>query len=121
MASTPPVSFRVKAQTAANPAVGGYPYSLKADDLDENFVFATEDFSAEHFVTTTALGMGGHSQRKITLALPIPELPTSGTHNLTASSGSLTWAEGIPTPPTSGTHVLGAVDGALTWIATEEC
>lgn len=97
MASTPPVSFKVKAQTAANPAVGGYPYSLKADDLDENFVFATEDFSAEHFVTTTALGTGGHQQRKITLALPIPELPTSGT------------------------HVLGAVNGTLTWISTEEC
>jgi hypothetical protein len=97
MPSTPPISFRVKAQTAANPSTGGYPYSISSRDLDENFVFATEDFDRDHFVTTNTTGAGGHSQRKIALLHPIPELPETGT------------------------FVLGSVGGELTWIETEEC
>ena len=98
MASTPPVSFQALAQTAANPASGGYPYQLKGSDLDKNFTFATEQFVDEHFtVSSTTLGAGGHQQRKVSLKTP------------------------IPAPPTTGTHVLGAKDGTLTWIATEEC
>jgi hypothetical protein len=97
MSSTPPISFRVKAQTAANPSTRGYPYSISSRDLDENFVFATENFDRDHFVTTNTTGAGGHSQRKISLLHPIPQLPEKGT------------------------FVLGAVNGALQWIATEEC
>ena len=97
MASTPPVSFDALAKTAANPASGGYPYQLKGADLDKNFTFATEDFSAEHFAVSTALGAGGHQSRKVALKTPIPTIPATGT------------------------HVLGAVDGSLQWIATEEC
>lgn len=97
--STPPLSFRALAQTAANPASGGYPYQLKGDDLDRNFAYATEDFDSADFAVTTTQSAGGHTQRRIALA---PSLR-------------------IPTPPTSGTHVLGAVGGTLTWIATEEC
>ena len=97
MASTPPVSFDALAKTAANPASGGYPYTLKGTDLDKNFTFATEDFDSTDFTVTGGLGAGGHPNRKVALAVRIPELPTSGT------------------------HVLGAVDGTLKWIATEEC
>jgi hypothetical protein len=32
-----PVNFSEKAKQPANPAAGGYPYSIKADDLDKNF------------------------------------------------------------------------------------
>lgn len=95
--STPPLSFQDLAQTAANPASGGYPYQIKGYDLDKNFVFATEDFDTEDFEVTTTQGAGGHTQRKVALAIRIPAVPDSGT------------------------HVLGAVDGVLSWIATEEC
>lgn len=97
MASTPPVSFDALAKTAANPASGGYPYTLKGSDLDKNFTFATEDFDATDFKVTNGLGAEGHQSRKVALSIRIPE------------------------PPASGTHILGAVDGALAWIATEEC
>jgi hypothetical protein len=95
--ATPPISFDALAKTAANPASGGYPYQLKGADLDKNFTFATENFDTTDFNVTAGLGAGGHQSRKVSLALRIPELPSSGT------------------------HVLGAVDGALAWIATEEC
>lgn len=97
MTQNPPLSFESLAKTAANPASGGYPYSLKGSDLDKNFAFATEDFDTDDFNVTNGLGAGGHQNRKIALALRIPELPGSGT------------------------HVLGAVDGTIQWIATEEC
>lgn len=97
MAATPPISFDALAKTAANPASGGYPYTLKGLDLDKNFTFATEDFDSEHFTVSAGLGLGGHQSRKVALANPLPTIPTTGT------------------------HVLGAVDGVLTWIATEEC
>jgi hypothetical protein len=89
--STPPVSFQTLAQTAGNPAAGGYPYQLRASDLDKNFVYATLDVDDSLIEQTT--GAGGHPQRRLK----------------------------IPAAPSSGTHILGAVDGALQWIATEEC
>jgi hypothetical protein len=97
MADAPPISFDNLAKTAANPASGGYPYTLKGKDLDKNFTFATEDFDATDFNVTHALGSGGHKNRKVRLSVRIPAIPSTGT------------------------HVLGAVDGALQWIATEEC
>lgn len=97
MTQNPPLSFDALAKTAPNPASGGYPYALKGTDLDKNFVYATEDFSDDHFEVTTTTGLGGHQQRKVALKAPLPELPTTGT------------------------HVLGVVNGALAWIETEEC
>ena len=91
MAATPPVSFQQAAQQGGNSATGGYPYQIRASDLDKNFVFATLD--ADPSLVEKISGAGGHPQRKLK----------------------------IPAVPGSGTHVLGAVDGALTWIATEEC
>jgi len=95
--ATPPISFAALAKTAANPASGGYPYTLKGTDLDKNFTFATEDFDDADFLVTNGLGAGGHQSRKVALAIR------------------------IPTPPASGTHVLSSVDGTLQWLATEEC
>jgi hypothetical protein len=103
------------AQSGGNPAAGGYPYQIRATDLDKNFVFATLDADSSLIESTT--GQGGHPARR----LKIPAVPGSGTKNLTASSGALAWTDAIPTPPSSGTHVLGSVGGTIQWIATEEC
>lgn len=91
MTSDPPVSFDAAKKTAGNPSSGGYPYQLKADDLDKNFVWATLEIDASFVEQTT--GHGGHPQRKLKL----------------------------PAAPSSGTHVLGIKDGAFEWIETEEC
>jgi hypothetical protein len=91
MPSDPPFSFQQAAQQGGNPATGGYPYQLRASDLDKNFVFATLDVDASLIEQTT--GAGGHAARKLK----------------------------IPAAPASGTHVLGAVGGSLQWISTEEC
>jgi hypothetical protein len=91
MPSDPPFSFQQAAQQGGNPATGGYPYQLRASDLDKNFVFATLDVDGSLIEQTT--GAGGHRQRRLK----------------------------IPAAPASGTHVLGAVNGSLQWIATEEC
>jgi hypothetical protein len=91
MPADPPVSFQQAAQQGGNPANGGYPYQIRASDLDKNFVFATLDADESLIETTT--GQGGHPSRKLK----------------------------IPAVPSSGTHVLGAVGGVLQWLATEEC
>jgi hypothetical protein len=88
---TLPVSFQQLAQSGGNPASGGYPYQIRASDLDKNFVFAALDADESLIETTT--GQGGHQARKLK----------------------------IPAVPSEGTHVLGAVDGTLQWLATEEC
>ena len=91
MPANPPVSFEQKAKSGGNSASGGYPYQIRASDLDKNFVFATLDADASLIETKT--GKGGHTQRRLK----------------------------IPAAPTSGTHVLGVKNGELQWIATEEC
>lgn len=121
MPADPPINFETLAKQGGNSAAGGYPYQLKAADLQKNFAFATADFKDEHFIVDSATGQGGHAQRKVSLKIPIPAVPANGTKTLTAKDGALSWGDGIPTPPTYGTHVLGAVNGALQWIATEEC
>jgi hypothetical protein len=84
-----PVDF--EKLTGKTPTPGGYPYQLKAADLQRNFVYAALDADASLIENTT--GPGGHTQRRLK----------------------------IPAVPGSGTHVLGTVDGTLQWIATEEC
>ena len=91
MPANPPISFQQAIQQPANPISGGYPYQIRASDLDKNFVFATLDADASLIESIT--GTGGHTQRRLK----------------------------IPAVPGSGTYVLGAVDGALQWLATEEC
>jgi hypothetical protein len=86
-----PVSFSEKVKQPATQGGGGYPYQIKADDLDKNFVYAALD-AEEGYIESTG-GQGGHTGRK--LMLP-------------------------PIPP-SGTHVLAAVDGVLTWLETVDC
>jgi hypothetical protein len=105
--STPPVSFQTLAQTAGNPAAGGYPYQLKASDLDKNFVFATLDVE-EGLVETTS-GSGGHQQRR--LRIPAPG-DSSAKQNLSATSNQLDWTPAVPD---------GVAEGqSMTWDADQE-
>jgi hypothetical protein len=68
MSANPPVKFSDKIkETSADGS--GYPYRIKADDLDKNFVFATLDVPKGWVEETT--GSGGHKQRK--LAVPVTE------------------------------------------------
>lgn len=83
-----PVNFQLQL-TQNNP--GGYPYQIKASDLQKNFVYCALDASpglVENFT-----GPGGHTARRLK----------------------------IPSPPATGTHVLASVGGTLQWLATEEC
>ncbi|NBY39681.1 MAG: hypothetical protein EBQ66_01910 [Flavobacteriia bacterium] len=131
--STPPVSFQTLAQTAGNPAAGGYPYQLKASDLDKNFVFATLDVDDSLIESIT--GAGGHPQRRFKFPVgtvnnqllrwnadAVAWEPFGGGDEdgqlLVSKSGG--WVR-LEAPPLTGTHVLGAVAGVLQWIATEEC
>lgn len=72
---------------------GGYPYQIKAADLDQNFVFAALD--ADDTLIEKTTGQGGHPARK----LKIPPIVENSVK----------------------TYVLGTVKGELKWIPTEEC
>ena len=137
----PPFSFQLAAQGGNRKKASGYPYQIRASDLDKNFVFATLDVDPSLIDIST--GAGGHKKRKLKIpALPsgdsaknltatgarlswepgMPK-PPDGTspQNLTAVGETISWTPGIPELPATGTHVLGCVDGALAWIETEEC
>lgn len=113
MPADPPVSFQQMAQTAGNPAAGGYPYQIRASDLDKNFVFATLDVNESLIESIT--GAGGHPQRRF-------KFPVGTVNNelLRWNADANAWIP-FTAPPAAGTHVLGAVAGVLQWIATEEC
>jgi hypothetical protein len=74
----PPLSFRALAQSAGNPATGGYPYALRGDDLDKCFLAATAIYDAEHFKNTDSPGLGGHLQPKVSIKNPLPDPPANG-------------------------------------------
>jgi len=86
-----PNIFSQLVKSASNSAAGGYPYQIKAADLDKNFVYATLEIDATLVQETS--GQEGFTKRRLK----------------------------IPAVPSSGTYVLGSVSGVLTWIATEEC
>ena len=83
--------FSTLVAQGGNPAAGGYPYQIRAEDLDKNFVMAALD--ADATLVQEFVGANGHQGRRLK----------------------------IPATPASGTYVLGSVDGVLTWISTEEC
>lgn len=91
MTNNVPNIFSQLVKSAGKSASGGYPYQIRAADLDKNFVYATLEIDPT-LVDETA-GQEGFTKRKLK----------------------------IPAVPGGGTHVLGAVNGVLTWIATEEC
>jgi hypothetical protein len=86
-----PNIFSQLVKSPPNAAAGGYPYQIKAADLDKNFVFATLEIDPT--LVEEKSGQEGFTKRRLK----------------------------IPAVPSSGTYVLGSVSGVLTWIATEEC
>ena len=83
--------FSTLVAQGGNSAAGGYPYQIRAEDLDKNFVYAALDVDST--LVEEKVGANGHVGRKLK----------------------------IPAVPSSGTHVLGAISGSLEWIETEEC
>ena len=90
MANVPNI-FSQLVKSAGKSSSGGYPYQIRAADLDKNFVYATLEIDST--LVEEKAGQEGFTKRKLK----------------------------IPPVPSSGTHVLGAISGSLTWIATEEC
>ena len=86
-----PNIFSQLVKSAGNSTAGGYPYQIKAADLDKNFVYATLEIDSTLVEETS--GQEGFTKRKLK----------------------------IPAVPKSGTHVLACKDGAFEWIKTEEC
>jgi hypothetical protein len=129
MPTNPPVNFEEKVKGATGTTSKDYPYSIKAADLMQDFVFATLDIADGIFEEAT--GFNGYIQRKLNIdagteanqiyiwngsKITVIATPTEGSV-LAFTDGAFNY---IPAP-SSGTHVLGAVGGTLTWIATEEC
>jgi len=84
-----PHQFQDNVQTSQG--VDGYPFRIRASDLDSNFVYAALDCHPSYIEEVS--GQSSHRARQLK----------------------------FPPIPSGGTHVLGAVGGTLTWIATEEC
>jgi len=110
-----PNMFSTLVAQGGNSAAGGYPYQIRAEDLDKNFVYAALDVDST--LVEEKVGANGHVGRK----LKIPAINNGGNRVLATDEGKLIWQEYIPNPPNTGTYVLGSVEGAIQWIETEEC
>ena len=100
--NAPPFDFSQAAQIN-NPE--GYPYSISAKDLMQNFVAShaiinsSTPIGSENLLKSAGItGMGGHSTRELYVESPIP----------------------VP-PKEAGVYVLGCNYGRIQWIATEKC
>jgi hypothetical protein len=104
---SPPLSFRALAKNAGNPDSGGYPYAIRGDDLDKNFVAATAIYNEEDFEVTKSAGLGGHDQPKVKLKNKLPDPPANGFQLLGGANNAysfltgqkpgalISWVEGI--------------------------
>jgi hypothetical protein len=106
-----PINFQKLAQSGGNPALGGYPYSIKGIDLMKNFVYAALD--AEDDLIEIVSGQEGHEQRKLKISAG-----DQGNEILYWSGSKYV---PLSAPPSSGTYVLGSTGGVLSWIETESC
>jgi hypothetical protein len=111
MPANPPIDFEERVKRAPGKVGSDYPYSIKATDLMENFVFATLDIAKGVYEETS--GAGGHRQRRLKI--------DAGTEANQIYIWDGNKIKVIAAPPSTGTHVLGSVGGAIQWIATEEC
>jgi hypothetical protein len=82
-----PILFVEKVKQPATQGGRGYPFQIKADDLDKNFVYAALD--AEDGYIEEAPNQGGHTGRKLTF----PPIPPGGRYVLGVDGGVLTWME----------------------------
>lgn len=105
-----PINFEQLATSAGNPVAGGYPYSIKGQDLMKNYVHAALDVVDD--LVEEVGGQAGTAMRRLRISAP------AGINILYYWNGTTLISTGIP--PT-GTSVLGCVDGTIQWIPTEEC
>jgi hypothetical protein len=98
----PPHDFE---QSAQEDDPLGYPYSISANHLMQNFVAATvkvnegTPLGSENLLKAAGtLGLGGHATRELYVENPIPPAPSGG-----------------------GVFVLASSYGKVCWINTEEC
>jgi hypothetical protein len=107
---TPPVTFTDKLAAARSQSGIGYPYQIRAEDLDRNFYFATLQLDASAYESTTS--GKGYEQRRLRLQ--------GG-----QSEGDLAYWSGtdwVPlSPPSGGLHVLASSGGTPFWLETEAC
>lgn len=107
---TPPVVFQDKLAAARSINGIGYPYQIRANDLDKNFFFATLQLDGSIFESIAA--GAGHEQRRLRLQ--------GG-----QSEGDLAYWSGtdwVPlSPPSGGLHVLASSGGTPFWLETESC
>jgi hypothetical protein len=124
-----PINFEEKVRLPRGSTGSDYPYSIKAQDLMKNFVYAALD--VDESLIEKLSGEGGYQQRKLKIdpgteanqiyiwdgsKITVIATPTEGSV-LAFTGGAFSYV----TAPSSGTHVLGCVDGTIQWIATEEC
>lgn len=79
-----PIDFQEKAALPRGSTNADYPYSIKAEHLMKNFVYAALDFPDE--MIEKFAGEGGHQQRRL-------RAPGSGTYVLGAVNGRIQWIE----------------------------
>ena len=91
MVNNVPNIFSQLVKSSGKSSSGGYPYQIKAADLDKNFVYAT--LEVDPTLIQEKAGQEGFTKRRLK----------------------------IPAVPSGGTYVLGAISGSVQWIATEEC
>jgi hypothetical protein len=98
----PPHDF---SQSAQLDSPTGYPYSISARDLMQNFVAATvivnegtPNGSENLLKSAGTVGLGGHATRELYVVSPIPPPPAGG-----------------------GIYVLGTKFGRIEWLPTEKC
>lgn len=107
---SPPVIFLNKLAAARSINGVGYPYQIKADDLDKNFFAATLEIDPKLVEQKTA--GNNHSQRRIRIK--------GGTQ-----IGSIAYWDGndyVPlNPPGGGLSVLASSGGTPFWLTTEDC
>ena len=107
---TPPVTFTDKLAAARSQSGIGYPYQIRAEDLDRNFYFATLQLDASIFEDAT--GGKGYAQRRLRI------LGGNTAGDLAVWDGT-NW---VPlSPPSGGLHVLASSGGTPFWLETEAC
>lgn len=108
---TPPVVFQDKLAAARSISGIGYPYQIRANDLDKNFYAATLELDGSIYEEKAA--GAGHAQRRLRVQ------GGQSTGDIAVWSGT-DWVPLSP-PGGGGVFVLASSGGAPYWLATEEC
>lgn len=89
MSLTIPVDFQEKV-SHNDPA--GYPYQIRASDLQKNFIYCALD--ADESLVENFTGPGGHIARRLKIPPPPSGATDSVTNVLSVQNGTLQWSAG---------------------------